>query len=193
MFLLLFTKSQFEKNILKKHSLWVQALKKDEDQQVRRKLCHNIYWIQKINFQKCKFMKSIFVSLSTDKITKRISLKVFKIMDFKIMENRLIISTESSKGCNICCFFNCFSTFCGWIKTLIPYFCVYVQYPWFSLLARRGWGDGRGSPLHQPKIVSSPPAESPSHQIFILPPHHQKSIPPTKQQFSSYNPIKTAF
>ena len=49
-----------------------------------------------------------------------------------------------------------------------------------------GW-----SPRHQPKICS-PPSRLP-HQIFTQPPAPSKIEFETKQQFSCYNPIKTAF
>ena len=169
----------WKKILRKKHSLWVQALKKDEDQQVQRKLCHNIYWIQKITFQKCKFMKSIFVLLSTDKITKTISLKVFKILDFKIMENRLIISTESSKVCNVYCFFNCFSTFCGWIKTLIPYFCLCSTSMVFPT-SREGMERWEGESPAPTKNCLIPLSRIPLPPNFYPPSPPSKSIPPTK-------------
>ena len=50
LFLLLFTKSQHEKK-LKKHSLRVQALKRDEKRQILGIIYHNIYRIPKMNFQ----------------------------------------------------------------------------------------------------------------------------------------------
>ena len=50
LFLLSFTKCQREKKKLK-HFLWVQALKKGKKQRVLGLLYHNIYQIQKINFQ----------------------------------------------------------------------------------------------------------------------------------------------
>ena len=46
-----------------------------------------------------------------------------------------------------------------------------------------GWGE---SPLHHPKIAYPLHLEKPLQPNFYSP-------PPTKQQFSSYNPIKTAF
>ena len=60
----------------------------------------------------------------------------------------------------------------------------------FSLLG----GVGGESLPHQPKICSSPShlEKFPSTKFLSLPSPHQKLIPPTKQ-FSSYNPIKTAF
>ena len=67
------------KKILKGHSLWVQALKKGEKQQVLGLLYHNIYRIQKINFQWNLYLhKFIFLLLSPGKKAKTISLKVFK-------------------------------------------------------------------------------------------------------------------
>ena len=61
------------------------------------------------------------------------------------------------------------------------------------------WDEGSPPPpnsrifSHFPHLQTFPQVDSP-HQIFIAP---QKSIPSppllTKQQFSSYNPIKTAF
>ena len=46
------------------------------------------------------------------------------------------------------------------------------------------WGMTWGvSPPTSRKFAHSPPVDFP----------HKKSIPPTKQQFPSYNPIKTAF
>ena len=50
LFLLLFTKSQREKKF-KKHYLWVQALKKGEEQWALGIIYHNIYQIQKISVQ----------------------------------------------------------------------------------------------------------------------------------------------
>ena len=50
LFLLLFTTGQPEK-ILKKHYLWVQALKKGEKQRVLGVFYRNIYRILKVNFQ----------------------------------------------------------------------------------------------------------------------------------------------
>ena len=50
LFVLLFIKSQHEKK-LKKHSLQVQALKKDEKRWILGIIYHNIYRIPKINFQ----------------------------------------------------------------------------------------------------------------------------------------------
>ena len=54
----------------------------------------------------------------------------------------------------------------------------------FPYLGEWGW-----SPLYQQKICSFSPVDSP-HQIISPPP---KVDPPTKQQFSRYNPIKTRF
>ena len=45
--------------------------------------------------------------------------------------------------------------------------------------------------LNLPHIEKLSPHLTPP--IKFLSPPHQKSIPPTKQQFSSYNPIKAAF
>ena len=47
-----------------------------------------------------------------------------------------------------------------------------------------GWGE---LPLHHPKIAYPLHLEKPLQPNFYSPP------PPNKQQFSSYNPIKTAF
>ena len=62
------------------------------------------------------------------------------------------------------------------------------------------WGNGRRVSSHQPKICLSPPnlekfLPSRLPPLPPLPPHYQIFIPPTitKQQFSSYNLIKTAF
>ena len=65
-------------------------------------------------------------------------------------------------------------------------------------------GDGGSSPNSQkfnhpplPQEEKSPPNRLPPHQIIISPPPHptppQSQFPTTKQQFSSYNSIKTAF
>ena len=51
LFLLLFTKSQHEKKILKKTIFVSQVFKKGEAQRVLGILYHNIYRIQTINFQ----------------------------------------------------------------------------------------------------------------------------------------------
>ena len=66
-----------------------------------------------------------------------------------------------------------------------------------------GWG---GPPptshkfAHFPPLRKMPPSRLPTHQIFIAtltpthpPPQKNVSSPLTKQQFSSYNPIKIAF
>ena len=50
LFLLSITKYQ-RKKILKEHSLWVQKVKKGENERFLGLLYRNIYWIQKINFQ----------------------------------------------------------------------------------------------------------------------------------------------
>ena len=46
---------------------------------------------------------------------------------------------------------------------------------------------------HQPEIYSSPHLGKSLHLIFIPPRQKSIPLPTTKQQFSSYNPIKTAF
>ena len=73
---------------------------------------------------------------------------------------------------------------------------IVVENTGFSLL-RGGWEE---SP-HQPKFCSSPPLEKfpPFSRLPLLPPTNFYSLStknqfsPTKQQFSSYNPIKAAF
>ena len=61
-------------------------------------------------------MKSIFVLLSTDKITKTISLKVFKILDFKIMENRLSFQQKVPKFVMYTVFLTVFQHFVDELK-----------------------------------------------------------------------------
>ena len=64
----------------------------------------------------------------------------------------------------------------------------------WPFLIVRVFPNGGESPHHQPNICSFPPhlEKFPSPNRF---PFHLKSMPPpiTKKQFSSYNPIKTAF
>ena len=77
-----------------KHYLWQQVLRKWWKQQVLGKLCHSIYQILKINFKIQIYIinYSYFALLSIDKKAKTISLKVFKKMNLKILQQ------ETTKG-----------------------------------------------------------------------------------------------
>ena len=75
---------------------------------------------------------------------------------------------------------------------------LFLWYPWkFHILnppplTVQGfsyWGEWCWSPPYQPKVCSFPPLDFPHQFLSPLP----KVDPPTKQQFSRYNPIKTGF